>query len=178
MTDSETSPICGSATLTSADNMGILLILLPRLLLRLAILISVIFGTVGAAAIAFDDRLSFTEEPIVAMGFAFRQLWPYAIGSFVFALVLFTIISAVKWARFPQQNKIVTYSADAKGMTTTDAAGASIHVPWSMVKRSKRTNRYITMKIKSGGLRFAPFSAFSPDDGEKLWQLVKTHTQA
>jgi hypothetical protein len=176
MAETETTPISGTVTLTSADNLGILLIQLPRLSLRLAILIVIVFGFMGAAAIAFDDRLSFTEAPFEAVGFAFGELWPFAIGSFFFGLLLVLINNTFKWDRFPEQNKIVTYIANEHGMTTTDAAGASIHVPWSMVTQSKRTGRYILMKTKPGGFRFAPFSAFSADDGERLWQLVRTHT--
>jgi hypothetical protein len=176
MADTQTTPISGAVTLSSADNIRILLLQLPRLSLRLAILVIVVFGFVGAAAIAFDSHLSFAEAPFEAMGSAFRTLWPFAIGAFFYALVLVAIVSAIKWARFPPENKIVTYTADAQGMTTTDAAGASIHVPWSTVEQSKRTSRYITMKTKPGALRFVPFRAFSPDEGERLWQLARAHT--
>lgn len=178
MADTETTPICGTVTLTSGDNMGILLIQLPRLSLRLAILVVIVFGFVGAAAIALDERLSFTEAPFEAVSFAFGELWPFAIGSFFFGLFLMLITSTFKWNRFPKQNKIVTYTATELGMTTTDAAGASIHVPWSMVRKSRRTNRYILMETKPGAFRFAPFSAFSADDGERLWQLVRAKTPA
>lgn len=176
MADTETKPISGTVTLNSADNLRILLLQLPRLSLRLMILIIIIFGLVGAAAIAFDSRLSFTEAPFEAMGFAFRQLWPFAIGSFIFGLFIMLITSMFKWNRFPEQNKIITYTATELGMTTTDAAGASIHVPWSMVRKSRRRSRYILMETKPGAFRFAPFSAFSADDGERLWQLVRAHT--
>jgi hypothetical protein len=176
MADTETTPISGTVTLNSADNLRILLLLVPWLSQRVGILTVIVFGFVGAAAIAFDSRLSFTEAPFEAIGFAFRQLWPFAIGTFLFALTLVVIISTVKWARLPRQNKVVTYSVDAKGVTTTDAACASVHVPWSMITRSRLTSRYITMKTRPGGLRFLPLRAFSADDGEKLWQLVRTHT--
>jgi hypothetical protein len=178
MNETEATPITGSVTLTMADNISILLVQFPTLIYRLAIFIAFLFGSAAVLLISIENRMSFPDDPAVAVSGAVETLWPFMAGSFALSLAIVTILNVVKWTRYPASNKSVIYTADDSGITTSDAAGASLHVPWSMLQRSTKTKHYVIMKTMAGGWRFAPLRAFSPGDAEKFWQLARAHTPA
>jgi hypothetical protein len=176
MEHAHTSPISGSVTLTFGDNISILLTQFPTFICRLTVFLGIVFTAAALIGIGLDSRLSLREDPATAVSTAIREIWPFMAGSLVLIVAIVVICSTIKWGRYPAENKRVTYTADDSGITTSDAAGASVHVPWSMIKHSRRTKRHVVMKTTPGGLRFLPFRAFSPDDGERLWRLVRAKT--
>lgn len=176
MTNTRTTPISGTVTLTSADNTRILFVHLRRLIGVLPLFLAIVFSAVGIVGIGLDDRLSLREDPAAAVSTMIRELWPFMAGSLILILMIVIVLNAIKWTRYPASDKIITYVADETGITTSNAADASVHVPWSMIGHRRKTKHYIIMKTTAGAWRFVPLRAFSPDDGTRLWQLAETHT--
>lgn len=178
MTNPGPTAISGSTTLNWRDNNNILLHQLPMQAPRIVALVLAVFVIAGAVGIALDDRLSFAAEPYRAISVAAQELWPFAAGSFLLLITIILLLNFIRWMRFPEANKSVSYIADAEGVTTSDAVGASVRVPWKMVKTSRRTRDLIMLRLNTGGLRVLPLRAFTPGDAESLWLLVEEKTPA
>jgi hypothetical protein len=170
MSANEQSPISGSTTLTRTDNLIALRYQLGRPVAIIGSFLFVALMTIGL----FDAPSG--QDPINAMASVFSMMWPFMAGGLAGFVALLTLACVVKWLRFPKENKSVTYIADDNGITTRDSVGASIHMPWSMIKYSWKTRGYLVTRTKAGGLRIAPFRAFTPVDAERLWQLAGSKT--
>ncbi|WEZ84080.1 YcxB family protein [Rhizobium sp. 32-5/1] len=165
--------IIGTTTLTQGDNVSFTMRpMVITLVLLFLLLVGLKLYYYSASGIA-----SIWTDPMQAIFLIVVDDWQQSLQIFSGFLAFMLLMSAVQWIRLPSQNKIVSYLADETGLTTTDAAGASLQIPWSMVKRASKTQKHLIMKMKAGNRRFAPWRAFSPVDADKLWSLVQLKTR-
>jgi hypothetical protein len=68
--------------------------------------------------------------------------------------------------------------ADDSRLVTTDVTGASLIVPWAVIKRVRKTDRLFLMHMVAASWRYVPWRAFSAADQEALWQLAQIHAAA
>jgi hypothetical protein len=165
--------INGTTILTLGDNLSFML---PRIVNFVIPLYLMLVGFVlyyySASGIA-----PIWSDPGQAIFLTFIDGWQQMLQIFTLFPAFMLAMEAVQWIRLSPQNKILSYVADETGFTTSDAAGASFQIPWSMVKRARKTRRHLIVSTKAGGLRFAPWRAFSPPDAGRLWSLVQLKTR-
>jgi hypothetical protein len=176
MTPAYPAALLGNTVLTHRDNFAVTAHQLGRRAIIAGLLLTVLVLGSGLITSAASDDASVSGSMTGVIGQALAETWQALFNIWILFPGIIAVITAIKWARHPVPNKTVSYSVDAEGVTSSDAAGASLSIPWSMVKQSRRTRSYVLMTMKAGGLRFLPFRAFSADDGEKLWQLVCAQT--
>ena len=80
------------------------------------------------------------------------------------------------WRRLSGLNKSLSYEAANTGLITTDAAGAALTLPWTHIKRLRRTRRLFLMQMVTGGWRYVHLGEPSAlEDQAALWLVAQTH---
>lgn len=173
-TSATAAAITGTTTLTHGDNLRFMMRWMPLA----SILLGIIPIALGITYYSASGISPFWRDPGQALFLSFKDMWRSALILGILFPTLMFILQSVQWIRLPSRNKIIFYSVDETGITTSDAAGTSLQTPWSTIVRSSRTRNYLVMKMKSGGLRFAPWRAFSPADAGRLWSIVQSKTRS
>lgn len=176
MNKAEPGPIHGSTTLTQTDNLNMLRHTIVRHSAIFAVCMSLPVLGIGLYYYSVSGIAPISEFPLEAIRLSVQNAWKPLLVGLIGYPVLLTVCCTVKWAFLPKANKAIAYAIDENGMTASDAAGAMLYIPWSMVKRATRTRAHLVMRLKSGGLRFASWKAFNSEDAERLWQLARAKT--
>jgi len=170
--------IIGSIDLTFRDDLSFLASRLPRFCLTTyGTGLAILFGIwVAISPATYWPYMR--EYPLWGVERFFSDMWLSAAIAVVGIPLLILAIHALQWRRFPAQNKAITYTVDTTGVLTTDAAGAGLNMPWSMVRRTRRTRSLFLMQLTTGAWRYLPMRAFATADHDRLWDLIQTGSKA
>lgn len=171
MTSSNVTSFCGSATLALSDNMKFLWHNLWKPTLIFGSSMSLATSAIGIYHYTSRGISSIFDEPVETLFLTLQDTWIALLIGWLAHPIALAFCNAIKWMLVPSENKRAIFTIDTTGVSISDAAGASGHIPWSMVRRRKIWRGYLVLKIRPGGWRFIPLRAFENPD--VLWMLVE-----
>lgn len=75
--------------------------------------------------------------------------------------------------RLSAEQRDVTYEFNGEGHVVRDRTGASIVMPWSVMRRGWETAKGFYLRLKPRGVRYVPVRAFAPADLPALRALLR-----
>jgi hypothetical protein len=160
--------IRGQATLEWGDQLRFLARRLTMPLLKLAAVITPVFGTIWAVTLSDEEWLDLRVHPLASLADFVTDAWPFYLGTFALLILLTIGQSYFAFRRFPQANRRLSYEVDAKGILTKDGADFALMVPWSSIVHTRNTSRYLYMKTVPGARRHLLWRAFAPADRDQI----------
>lgn len=173
--------IRGQATLEWGDQLRFLTRRLSMPLLKLAAVITPVFGTIWAVTLPDEEWLDLRVHPLASLGDFVADAWPFYLGTSALLILLTIGQSFFAFRRFPQANRRLSYEVDAKGILTKDAADFALTVPWSSIVHTRNTSHYLHMKTLPGARRYLLWRAFAPADRGQILRWAtgeRTNEQA
>lgn len=178
MTTSDRPPIVGQTTLSLGDSFAFLAAQLPRVLVGMFVLSTMLFVILWFVLLTDAERAHFDADTAAGirrfltdagwMPLALTALWP----------VLLVVLSWVQFHRIPALNRQLRYEIDAEGIVTRDAAGTELKVPWTMVQQTRTTRHLLLLKLNTRAWRYLPWRAFAPEDRDRLLALASQSVAA
>jgi hypothetical protein len=86
-------------------------------------------------------------------------------------LIVIALVSALHLYTSREQRE-VAYEFNDRGVIVSDATGASLSCPWSIVRNARETARAIRLDIKPMASRYIPKRAFAPADINAIRTLL------
>lgn len=147
--------ISGSAQLGVADQMRAIFWRAPR---RLCI-----YGAVVIAALCVmmaSDVYSGTRAS------------PPVLAGAVVAFLVLPLSIAASFRRHSKEQRLITYKINLDQITTQDATGATLILPWTMVSRCIERRSGFAVLLKPRGVRWIPKRAFAAETLPRLREIL------
>lgn len=169
---SEPVTVTGQTTLRQSDQFRFLATWLPRVLLIMFALCCVVFTAAWLFGMSERRRAYYAANPWEGAREILGDIaWVPLAATAFYGVVLFAL-TWFQFRRLPAASRMVTYQADAEALTTRDAAGAELKVPWTMVREVRTAGHLLILKLKTRAWRYLPLRAFAADDRQRLQALI------
>lgn len=90
----------------------------------------------------------------------------------VVALVILPLSVAVSFWRLSKEQRLITYEINRNQITTKDATGATLILPWTMVNCVIERRSGFAVRLKPRGVRWIPKKAFAAETLPHLRQIL------
>jgi hypothetical protein len=166
-------PIVGSVVLTAGDNITFYFSRAPQILL-IAVVISAILATsIWLIALPARQYAEVLNNPLHGLRNWFANVFPIMLAYVGLVIAIPLFCSWLSHVRMPAGNRQLTYHADAEILRTSDATGAVLTLPWTLVKQTRVTPKQLVMQLTSRAWRFVPLRAFTANDQQRLIALAQ-----
>jgi hypothetical protein len=92
----------------------------------------------------------------------------------VFCVVFWPALVFLSFRRLSKEQRLVAYEINADQITTRDATGAAIIVPWRIVRRVVERRSGFAINVMPTGTRWIPKRAFAADQIPLFHELIET----
>lgn len=163
MSDART--ITGGTTLRYGDEFAFHLIRLPSYLIGLVPVLTLVVTVCWWWALPGEARAAISELP----GGDPLVYWLSDIGDLLLAMIGFCLFwiflgAYLQFRRLGPEHWSLSYAASAEALTTRDAAGVELTLPWSNAARMRVTGRLLLVQYRWGLWRYVPLRAFAAED--------------
>lgn len=171
--DGNSRPLVGQTELTIGDTFAFTFARLRRLLL-FSVLFAVIFtGVIWLLGTSRQDLVYFQRNPLTALKQFATDMFPVALGYMGAFMATIVFCSWLSFRRTPMANRQLTYHVDHLALKTSDASGAELTLPWSLIRQTLVTKQLLLMQLTTRGWRFVPLRAFTTDDQQRLIMIAR-----
>ena len=176
MTASDRASLTGQAILSRRDAFAFFLVWLPRAVLGMFVLATMVFAGLWFAFLTEGQRAAFDADTGAGIRHFLSHAgwWPVA-ATAAWTLIL-GLATQVQFLRMPMPARRLHYEADAEGLVTRDEAGAQLKIPWSIVREIKPTKHLLLLKLNTRAWRYLPWRAFAPEDRTRLIALARRYS--
>jgi hypothetical protein len=166
-------PLVGQTELTIGDTLAFTFSRLHRLLLFSALCSIVFAGVFWLLGTSQRDLAYYQSHPRTALKQFAVDMYPIVLGYCGAFLATTAVCSWLSFWRTPLANRQLTYHVDHLALKTSDASGAELTLPWSLVRQTLVTKQLLLMQLTSRGWRFVPLRAFTADDQQRLIDIAR-----
>ena len=82
-----------------------------------------------------------------------------------------------RWRKFPPGHRQIEYEIDQATLTFRDYRGVASTLPWSNVKRVRRTNRLLLLETTTRAWLYIPWRAINLADQDQLWKEARARSE-
>jgi hypothetical protein len=164
--------LVGQTDLTIGDTLAFTFSRLRRLLLFYALCSVVFAGLFWLLGSSRQNLAYFQSDPLAAIKEFAADMYPIVLGYFGAFLATTAFCSWLSFRRTPVANRQLTYRVDHLALKTSDASGAELTMPWSLVRQTLVTKQLLLMQLTTRGWRFVPLRAFTADDQQRLIEIA------
>jgi hypothetical protein len=165
-------PIIGQAELQIGDNVAFLFSRVHRLLSVAVLASTVIAAVIWLLALSNRQSAQYRSDPALGLKAFVSDALPIIVGYTGLFVAISIFFSWLSFRRLPLGNRQLTYHADAEALKTSDASGAVLTLPWTLIRKTRVTPKLLLMQLTSRAWRFVPLRAFSAADQQRLIALV------
>jgi hypothetical protein len=165
--------LVGQVELTVGDTLAFTFSRLRRLLLFSALCSIIFAGLFWLLGNSQQDLAYFQHNPLIALRQFAVDMYPVVLGYFGVFMATTAFCSWLSFRRTPLANRQLTYHVDHLALKTSDASGAELTLPWSLIRQTLVTKQLLLLQMTNRGWRFVPLRAFTTDDQQRLIEIAR-----